>query len=369
MIIFQQGLSTQSPPQSNTINGTRFSGAKSNTYHTLREQVPRKSPAFLGRTSSWSSIPNSAFPRSISLGSIDELRCNSFVSTKQRVFSVPTMPSYPSSLAASIPSTPRTSLRTLSVCDFDDLASLNQLRRDPMFVGIHGAQQVDFIFPASSDLQNSSVSPSRPSLLGSKAHSHHSSRQNDSTPLLVRSSHIQSGLEETRGTAKIPLFVPSQIIKPDAGRLLASERQTSRPSSNAALKVGDSVQNKPSQRQENHSKEALSEESDWSTTVQFEAPKPEVFQSKFEGSAAPDPRLSTMQEVQPAGRRSREAPRHFQVEFLPSGLDGAESLKSGHSAVSHANHRGKRPFQVCAVYFKRMKQRLWRSSWPTVNTV
>jgi hypothetical protein len=359
--ILQPGSSTQSPPKSTMGYEIRPSVAKLNSYHTLREPVPRKSPAFLGRASSWSSTPNVGVPRSISLGSIDELRCNSFVSTQQRVFSVPTMPSRRLSLLGSTPSTPRQRLRTLSVGEFDDLASLSQLRRDPMFVGIHEGSQVNFVFPTSSDTQNRPISPSRRSI-DSRPHSYRSWRQKDSTPLLVRSSNIQSSLEASRDETKIPLFVPSQIIKPDAGRLLVPERRSSRPSPDQAVDVGDAAQDEPSPRRENHSKEALSDDSDWSTTVQFEAPKQEVFQPKSEASVLPDARLSNTQEIQPASGRSCDALRHPLAEITSSGLDGVESLEGCLSGASQPSHRGMRVFQACSAYFQRVKQRLWRSS-------
>ena len=289
----QPSPATQSPQETTTVHRVRPSCPTLNSYHTVGEHVPRKSPAFLGRASSWSSTPNAGVRRSISLGSIDELRCNSFISTQQRVFSVPTMPAPRSSQGCSTPSTPKRTLQTLSVCDIEDLDSLSQLRRDPMFVGIQPGHQVKFVFPPSSDGRTPSISPSRPSI-GSRPPSHLSLRQQDSAPLLVRSANIENSLEETRGKAKIPIFVPSQIVKPDPSRILIPERKSSRLFPNRALRVGDAAQDESSQEQGNHSKEALSEESDSSTTVQFEAPKQEVFQPKPEASVGPDLRLSTM---------------------------------------------------------------------------
>ena len=332
---------------------------KMNSYHLARKHTPRKIPAFLGRASSWSNTLGSGVPRSISLGSIDELRSNSFVSTQQRVFSVPTIPSRQSSLAGPTCLTPKRSPRTLSVCDVEDMVNLSQLRNVPMFVDIQQGHDVDFIFPSSSSMGTPSISSRRPSI-GSKAYSYRSLQEKESrTPLLVRSLSIKNGYAEVRGKEKIPLFVPSRIIKPAAGRLMIPERQSSRSSPNARLRAGDAAQDSHSDRQENHSKEALSEASDWSTTVQFEAPKQEMFQAKPE-SMLLDPCLDIKQEFGVEGSTSSANRKEVHDKARPLGPCEAKDTAAGFAGTKDSTQRGLRTFQRCFAYYQRVKQQLWK---------
>jgi hypothetical protein len=340
----------------------RPSATTLNSYPTAREHAPRKSPAFLGRASSWSNTLDSGMPRSISLGSIDELRCNSFVATQQRVFSVPTVPSRGSSLKSSTWSTPRRGPRAVSLCDVDDLMNLSQLRTDPMFVDIQEGHQVDFVFPPSLDVNDNSVSPLK-AASGSKSYSYRSLRQKDSlTPLLVRSSSIKSGLEEIRGKEKIPLFVPSHIIKPALDSDTIPERHSSWPSPDARLRVGDAAHDEKPNGPENHSKEALSDASDWSTTVQFESPKPEDFQAKSEASIAADPDLTVNQKPRKEERRSWEKQGDNGKQITLAGQDEIRSLGGRSNSAKYRAHRSSRVFEACYAYYQRVKQRLWSSS-------
>ncbi|ERF72530.1 hypothetical protein EPUS_02811 [Endocarpon pusillum Z07020] len=294
MTMYQPSSSTQLPEVDRLRYPIRRPIPTMKSYNLARKHTPQRIPTFLGRASSWSNTLGSGVSSSISLGSIDELRSNSFVSTQQRVFSVPTIPSRRSSLPVSPCLTPKRSPRTLSVCNVEDMINLSQLRDVPMFVDIQKGHDVDFIFPSSSSMDTPSISSRRPSI-GSKAYSYRALREKESkTPLLVRSSSIKNGYAEFRGNEKIPLFVPSRIIKPAAGTLMIPERQSSRSSPDTRLGVEDAAQDSHSDRQENHSKEALSEASDWSTTVQFEAPKQEMFRAKPE-SMLPDPCLDIKQ--------------------------------------------------------------------------
>lgn len=325
------------------------------SYHLAREQTHRKTPTFLGRASSWSNTPGTGVPRSISLGSIDELRSNSFVSTQQHIFSVPTVPSRRSSLAGSTCLTPKRSPRTLSVCDVEDTINLSQLRNDPIFVDIQKGHDVDFIFPYSSSMNTPSLPPLRLSI-GSNAHSYRSLQEKESrTPLLVRSSSINNEYAEVCGNEKIPLFVPSQIIKPAAGRLMIPERQSSLSTPNTRLKVGDATQSSHSDRQENHSKEALSEASDWSTTVQFEAPKQEIFQSNPEASILRDPILDIKQECGLEGSTSSASRKEVRGRVRPSGPDEVKDTAAGFTGTKDSTLRA---FQRCFAYYQRVKQRL-----------
>jgi hypothetical protein len=334
-----------------------------NSYHTAREQIPRRNSAFLGRTSSWSKPPNNGLPRSISLGSIDELRSNSFMSTQQRVFSVPTVPSRRSSLVGSACSTPRQSPRIVGVCDVDDLSSLSQLRREPMFVDIQEGHEVNFVFPAkAADVQRPSSSPLRPSI-GPKSKSYRSLRQPDSSPLLVRSSGIKSGLEQTNGQKKIPLFVPSHIIKPAAGKFSIPGRQSSRPVQDGALSVGDAAHdNERYPKQENPSKETLSEESDWSTTVQFEAHKEEIFEAKSETSAVQVGSGPCKQTPQVGEFGESEAGRNFEGTTLDQGRSDARSPDTGYMEGSPGATRTGRVVQRWDAYLHRVKRHIWKKS-------
>ena len=282
---------------------------------------------------------------------------------------MPTIPSRHSSLVGSTSSTPGKATRTLSVCDIHDLINWSQLRNDPMFVDIQEGHHVDFIFPVLSDLCTASMSPRGPSM-GSEGHSHRSLRQrNSTTPLLVRSSSIKSGLEEILGKEKIPLFVPSQIIKPLAGTLMIPERHSSRHSPDAALTIGDATQDDQSDAQATHSREALSEASDWSTTVQFEAPKQEVFQSKPETSVAPDMSLTVRQESRLKSGKSGEIQRDARERVTPSASDGIKSHAGDLTTATHRYRRGSRMVQSCRAYYQRVKQHLWRSSAANVKNV
>lgn len=234
-----------------------------------------------------------------------------------------------------------------------------------MFVDIQEGHQVNFIFPSAPvDVRTPSVSPPRKSV-GSKAHSYRSLRQEETTPLLVRLSGVKSGLEETRDKEKIPLFVPSEIIKPNAGRLTIPERQSSRRSPDAALRIGDAAQDGQSSGQENCSREALSEASDWSTTVQFEATKQELFQPKSEVSLAPASALAVKQESRLEGKELQAQQLNAQERVTPSGPDEAESIAGGLSNASHRIHRGMRVFQNCSAYLQHVKKHFWRS--PNAN--
>lgn len=328
--------------------------------HLTGKHTPQKIPAFLGRASSWSNTLGSGVPRSISLGSIDELRSNSFVSTQQRVFSVPTIPSRRSSLAGSACVTPKRSPRTLSVCNAEDMLNLSQLQDVPMFVDIQKGHDVDFIFPSSSSMDTPSISSRRPSL-GSKAYSYRALREKESrTPLLVRSSSIKNGYAEVGGQEKVPLFVPSRIIKPAAGRLMVPERQSSRSSPDARLRVENAAQDCHSDRQENHSKEALSEASDWSTTVQFEAPKQEMFRAKPEGMSL-DPCLDIKQEFGLEGSTSSANCKEIHDKVRSPGPYEAQDTAAGFAGTKESTQTGLRAFQRCFVYYQRVKQQLWKS--------
>ena len=365
MTVYQSSAYTQFPE----VNTPRFAPVMTvDPCQKPQDQTPRKTPAFLGRMSRWSNIPNSGLPRSISLGSIDELRCNAFVSNQRRIFSVPAVPSRHSSLVGTTCSTPGRPRRTLSVCDAGSLIDRRQPRGDPMFVDIQEGHQVNFVFPPSSDERSPSPSPGRSSI-GPKAHSYQSLRQKQLSPLLVRSSRFKSRYDEARGKEKIPLFVPSRIVKPATGRLLIPERQSSRLSPDAALRCRGEAQDEQFSRQENHSREAPSDASDWSTTVQFGAPKQEALDSRSEASTAPDEGSIIKQEYplesgKPWENQS-DAPGKVALS-APNEVKGPAEKPTG---ARHRSYRGLQVLQNCWTYLQRVKQQLWGDSDARVNKV
>ncbi|KAF7513893.1 hypothetical protein GJ744_006507 [Endocarpon pusillum] len=337
-------------------------------YHLARKHTPQKITTFLGRASSCSNTLGSGVPRSISLGSIDELRSNSFVSTQQRVFSVPIIPSRRSSLAGSTCLTPKRTPRTLSVCNVEDMINLSQLRDVPMFVDIQKGHDVDFIFPSSSSMDTPSISSRRPSV-GSKAYSYRAPREKESrTPLLVRSSSIKNGYAEVRGKEKIPLFVPSRIIKPAAGRLTIPERQSSRSSPDTRLRVEDAAQDSHFDRQKNYSKEALSEASDWSTTVQFEAPKQEMFRANPE-SMLLDPCLEIKQGLGLEGSTSSANRKEIHNNGRPLGTYEAKDTAAGFTGMKESTQHGLGAFERCCVYYQRVKQQLCKGTFANASNI
>lgn len=332
-----------------------------NSYHTAWEEVPRKSPKFLGRASSCSYMPNCGLPHSVSLASIDELGRKSLVTNQQRNCTLPVLPLHRSSPVGSNPLSSGRIPQTLSVCDIDSLASLTRPRTDPMFIDIQDGHQVNFVFSPPSNTYTSSVSPPRQSI-GSKRHSYASLRQKGSTPLLMRSSSYNNAGEGTLCDARIPLFVPSQIIQPTTGRPPIPERQSSRACPTAALALGDAAQDEQPGTQETHPKEGLSEASDWSTNVQFEAPKPEVFQSKSEASLTPDWSGTIQQASGAEGAKLTISRSGVPMEVTQFSSGDIESAERGLPGEPNEHGRSRRMLESCYSYFQRLKQHLWPNS-------
>ena len=157
----------------------------------------------------------------------------------------------------------------MTVCDSDDIQSLNQLRKDPLFVDLQEGRDVDFVFPPSAEFSSSAMVPR--SHYGSKANLHHTLHRNRSSPLLVRSSSIKQGLEQASYHQKIPLYVPSRIIKPASIPPPVPRRASSLSTSDPPVSIGDAGCGRHAGFQAYNSTEALSEASEWSTTVQFGA--------------------------------------------------------------------------------------------------
>lgn len=209
-------------------------------------------------------------PRSLSLGSIDEQSSNS-IFPQPRVLSMPMLP-YPRPFSRGPSPLARRPPRVLNVYDSERMPRIEQLRRDPMFVGLQGGHEVNFVFPRP--YSSHTPPPSR--------HSTYStcSRRDSDSVVLLRSPSITNHVERSSGHSKVPLFVPSQIIKP-VGPLKPFEHeevlpQDHSPSSFNPQLVNAPEETKPSRSNGRPSKESMSCASDWSTTVQFESTLEEI---------------------------------------------------------------------------------------------
>ena len=235
--------------------------------HTAEGRVCRAPSSFLGRASSQTNERSS--PRAISLGSIDELRSNAYTSTKQRVFSMTSIPSRRSSLvSASHTSSSRQSPRPVTLCDPSEVRKLSERHKNPLCIDLQEGHQVDFVFPPSARGCHDITQP-RP-LMNLKAKPYRSLSQNMSAPLLVRGSCLQQNQQ------KVPLFVPSMIVKPVVDKPYNPDRLASIPTTNLALSVGDAAEDLYLSRKGARSLEILSEASDWSITGQFGASTSEI---------------------------------------------------------------------------------------------
>ena len=241
-----------------------------NSYHTARDASPDLYPSTIpyvqvsdfNRSTSFAT--RRSVPRSISLGSIDELRTDSYTAYQQRAFTVPSIPSRTSSIECLTACKPRS--RPVSVCDVEHYSHLAQLREDPLFVDLQENCEVDFVLPTESDVFAASTTGRRP--LHSKARSYRSLRQvPNNTPLLVRSTSIKD-LPKPGESSKVPLYVPSQIIVPPARK---SSRLASFPGSENTLRTVGSLHETSPKSQRGHSREALTNSSAWSTKVQLGA--------------------------------------------------------------------------------------------------
>lgn len=179
-----------------------------NTNPVVQDRSLRSSSA---QTRSYCGRQDHTLPRSISLGSIAELRSSAFTATSQRVFRHSNTPSS-TSLDPVAPS--KTLRRPTTMSDVDDLASLDQLRESPLFVDMQPGHQANFYFPIT---ENSNATLIRPRSF--KSYSYRNVRRRQTTPLLVRSTSIKQGLERTNYQKKIPLFVPSAVLKPQVQSL------------------------------------------------------------------------------------------------------------------------------------------------------
>ena len=283
--------------------------------------------------------------RSISLGSIDELRSNSFKSTSQRVFSHRTIPSRNSSLATiESASAQQRAPRPVTVCDVEDVRTLSQLRKDPLFVDLQEGRPVDFILPPS--IEDEATPLMSYSMRSTRSFSHRTGRSGQIAPLLVRSTSIRQDLDRMTCQQKIPMFVPSEIIKPGFNRPTFPSRVSSRSVTVTATQVqsADVIKEQLS----NSSIEALTEASDWSTTAQL---NPHGF-----GSVQDDEEVEPGMDEQLKNLRWTKAKRRLNTVTRRQTFVTAVHSKSA-TLANAEKEKGERSFKkTCGIYARRCRR-------------
>ena len=308
-----------------------------------------RTPVCFGQVRAWSNASQIEVPRSISLGSIDELRSNSFISARHRVFSLPNIAYQESLVRTSSLLAPKRSSRVVGVCDIDHLTNLKQLRKEPMFVDLQSGHQVNFVFPPSSIANTPSASPRH-----STASRTTSFRDKESAVLLVRSSSITNRVERSFGKSKVPLFVPSQILKPCITP--SSVGPKSSRSGDGILRFGDPEQDKPANGEERPSGETLSAASDWSTTVQFEPHREDIFCAQDE--IGPEPRNPGLQLEQQLGTHQSDSVTGGLQPVGMSNVDGIHDAEATRGMLERHISLRRRILQTCSAYLHRLRRHL-----------
>jgi hypothetical protein len=299
------------------------------------------------------SLPRPTSSRRSLPGSIDEPLRGSFVATSQCVFGFSRTASERAS-QTNLEPTPflTTVARPVTPHDVEDVGSLNQLRQDPLFVDMPYGHQTNFIFPPSGDESSARVLY-RP-LRSSKARSNRNLRQTQTTPLLIRPTNIKQEFQRGDYQQKVPLYVPSQIIKPKAPILFLPRRASSLAQADPEVQTLDDMNDEIRAVSDESSMNRLSKASEWSTqedrahcrdddhpSLRSEDPsvksgdlgpwwKGQRFRAVFKKVAAYHPALEP---VNPSGRPSQTKPEKEECQD---------------------------PFKrTCGFYAQRMKQRLF----------
>lgn len=302
------------------------------------------------------SLPRSTSSRRFLPGSIDELRSSSIVATSQCVFSFSRTASERAS-QTNLEPTPflTTVARPVTLYDVEDVGSLNQLRQDPLFVDMPHGHQTNFIFPPSGDESSARVLY-RP-LRGSKARSNRNLRHTQTTPLLIRPTSMKQGFQRGDYQQKVPLYVPSQIIKPKGPILFLPRQVSSLAQADPAVQTLDNMNDEIRAVSDESSMNRHSRASEWSTqedrahcrdddhpSLRSEDPsvksgdlgpwwKGQRFRAVFKKAAAYRPALES---VNPSGRSSQTKPEKENRQC---------------------------PFKrTCGFYAQRMKQKLFGTS-------
>ena len=210
------------------------------------------------------SLPRSTSFQRFSPGSIDELPRSSFVATPQRVFSSSRTPSERASQTNLEPRPFLTTVaRPVTLYDVDDVGSLNQLREDPLFVDMPHGHQTNFIFPPPGDESSARVLY-RP-LRSSKTKSNRNLRHTQTMPFLIRPTSIEQGFQRGDYQQRVPLYVPSQIIKLKRPILSLPPRVSSLSQADPAVQTLDNMNDEIRAVSDEYSMNRLSKASEWST--------------------------------------------------------------------------------------------------------
>jgi hypothetical protein len=197
-------------------------------------------------------------------GSIDELRSSSFVAAANRTFSFAgTFPGRSSLANLDQRPSPAPAARSLALYDVEDVRSLNQLHQEPYFVDMPNGHQINFIFPPAAAKSTTQVVPH--SLHNLKTKSYHKIRQNQTLPLIIRSTSMKEPLERGNYGRKVPLYTPSQIIRRTGTPASFPGRTSSLPNGDAVLQAGDGTEDEIFETRDRSSTNSLSNSSTWST--------------------------------------------------------------------------------------------------------
>jgi hypothetical protein len=145
----------------------------------------------------------------------------------------------------------------------EDVGSLNQLRQDPLFVDISHGHQTNFTSPPSGD-GSSARALYRP-LRSSKVRSNRNLQHTQTTPLLIRPASIKQGFQRGDYQQKVPLYVPSQIIKAKGPILFLPHQVPSLAQADPAAQTSDNTSDEIRAVSDEYSMNRLSKTSEWST--------------------------------------------------------------------------------------------------------
>ena len=293
-------IQTQSSRKRNQPSPTTL-----NSYHTAED---RGSPRYFScRGRAATRELDYDVHRAGSLTSIQKAHTRLSAERPRRVYSLQSLVVRKSSITFtdSLPGTPR----RVTVTNFNDLKTSKQPYQEPLCVDLQDSHHVNFILPASATTHQPALENvlSR-SLTHRKSHTYASLRCKPSVPALVRSKSAKD-LARLDGPNKIPLYVPSRIIKPE-----------DQMSPDSAVGISDSLQVFRPLSEGN-----LSDSSDWSTMVQLGAQGYQIVQPEC-GTAGDGKSdlLSNASEPEPS-----TSPAYVPLRITSLRLDGKETAHEG----------------------------------------
>ena len=281
--------------------------------------------------------------KSTSLGSIDERRSNAFVSAQHRIVSFPRVPTRKSSRIISHSSaTPRAPANLASGFNVDDTSLIPpSYPPQTLFMG-------DLRLPVSISASPCTSQFSTPAF-GSKAHSYRALRPASSSPLLPRAATFR-GMEPSLDQMKVPLFVPSRIVRPQI-----PTRKASRPTFDPALSVGDAAQDfeppmlPPIKVCHPIDAAGSSEASEWSIKAQPETQTYEVAQPGWDTTGGRDANIMAKPRPPPARLSSNSVPLPIPENPLPLGLKAIQQAREEANKKRNRKQRLRRMCGVCAL--------------------